>query len=465
MATTHVPSFIQSHTWNLSLEPYVKTEKVQEEEPEYNKWFNVDSFPSMNANNTSSNSAISNSHNYSLQQQQQAQINNALNVVSSSAVYTQPISLHQTTTTSSLGSSQVPMVSIASFPAQGYQGSFQPGYTYGYPTNSPQPMNGMSQNTSSLNLVQIPMMSQSLQPQMVPQQGFTNASNINNNQQVMPQMVMLSNFAFPQQAMTMNPQYFNLMMTPFQQLQKVSPSTSSGSSDESSDDRKRRQRSVQRRVRQTRPKVIEAKGAVQCQGRNRKKNSQCRNAALMEYIGPRPIYCAEHIELDADSLYEKCKSSYQKEVGDKKGCKEVVLKEFGLCYKHYPDGIAEMARDHDIEKARKQYLRVSELLIQLERDAAAAKKKDGDLYQRKNKLIPKFQEMKKVIGKGLEEIQRTISGSGIVFPHVELPVLNLSQEDLCANEENIDASLRSHANAASSPFSDTESSKMLDNLS
>jgi hypothetical protein len=452
----------------------VKSEKLPEEEPEYNKWFNVDSFPSMNANNTSSNAAlVSNSQNYTLQQQQQqAQINNALNVVSSSAVYTQPISIHQSSTTSTLASSQVPTMSIGSFPAQSYQGGYQPGFTFGFTTSSPQPvhMNGMSSNSSSLNLMQMPLMNQTLHSQMVPQQGFVNTPTMSSHTQQqapqVPQMVMLSNFAFPQQALTMNPQFYNLMMTQFQQLKQNTPN-SPPSSDESSDDRKRRQRSVQRRVRQTRPKVIEAKGAVQCKGRNRKKNSQCRNAALMEYIGPRPIYCAEHIELDPDSLYEKCKSPYQKEVGDKKGCKEVVLKEFGMCYKHYGDGIADMVRARDIEKARRHYLRVSELLIQLEREASAAKKKDGDLYQRKNKLIPKFQEMKKVIGRGVDEIQRAISGDLVSFPNLDLtaPVLNLSQDDLNANEENIDASLRSHANAALSPLSDTESSKMLDNLS
>ena len=43
-------------------------------------------------------------------------------------------------------------------------------------------------------------------------------------------------------------------------------------------------------------------------------------------------------------------------------------------------------------------------VTQLERDAAAAKKKDGDLYQRKNKLIPKFQEMKKQATKALESL-------------------------------------------------------------
>jgi len=124
----------------------------------------------------------------------------------------------------------------------------------------------------------------------------------------------------------------------------------------------------------------------------------------MEYIGPRPIYCAEHIELDPKSLYEKCKSSYQKEPGDNKGCKEVVLKEFGVCYKHYPDLIHEMNETHEFERTRKHGERIGELLTQLERDAAAAKKKDGDLYQRKNKLIPKFQEMKKIINRALESV-------------------------------------------------------------
>lgn len=160
-----------------------------------------------------------------------------------------------------------------------------------------------------------------------------------------------------------------------------------------------------RRMRQPRPKVVEAKGAVQCQGKNRKKGTQCRNAALMEYIGPRPVYCAEHIELDPRSLYEKCKSPYQKEPGDNKGCKEVVLKEFGMCYKHFPDFCNQLIQARDVMRARKHYERVTMLLAQLEKEAANAKKKDGDLYQRKNKLIPKFQEMKRIISKAVESLE------------------------------------------------------------
>jgi len=197
------------------------------------------------------------------------------------------------------------------------------------------------------------------------------------------------------------PQFMQLF-SQFQQFMKTYQPE-----DYSSDDKKKKTARPQavRRIRQTRPKVVEAKGGVQCKGKNRKKGTQCRNAALMEYIGPRPAYCAEHIELDPKSLYEKCKSSYQKDPGDNKGCKEVVLKEFGLCYKHYSDYIGQVVRAGELEKARKQRERVTDLLAQLEREAASAKKKDGDLYQRKNKLIPKFQEMKRIIMKAVETIE------------------------------------------------------------
>jgi len=178
---------------------------------------------------------------------------------------------------------------------------------------------------------------------------------------------------------------------------------------EPAEDKKRKQssRPFERRVRTTRPKVVESKGAVQCKGTNRKKGIQCRNAALMEYIGPRPQYCAEHIQLDPESLYEKCRSSYQKEPGDAKGCKEVVLKEFGICFKHYADLVQEMVQNNEGCKLRNHMERISALLMQLETDAAAAKKKDGDLYQRKNKLIPKFSEMKKIALKAMESLDLT----------------------------------------------------------
>lgn len=221
-------------------------------------------------------------------------------------------------------------------------------------------------------------------------------------------------------------QYQYMIYQPPVQQQPAKPQ---GQETESSEDRKRKHSSVKpfpRRVRQTRPKVVEAKGAVQCKGRNRKKGTQCRNAALMEYIGPRPIYCAEHIELDPKSLYEKCKSSYQKEPGDNKGCKEVVLKEFGICYKHFNDLLTELLEQNDCDKIRHFSDRITDLLNQLEKDAAAAKKKDGDLYQRKNKLIPKFQEMKKQISAAVDTLESRGKNFGGSLPgelaHISSPI-------------------------------------------
>eukprot|EP01130_Rhizamoeba_saxonica_P013694 TRINITY_DN586_c0_g2_i1.p1 TRINITY_DN586_c0_g2~~TRINITY_DN586_c0_g2_i1.p1 ORF type:complete len:356 (+),score=62.44 TRINITY_DN586_c0_g2_i1:638-1705(+) len=161
--------------------------------------------------------------------------------------------------------------------------------------------------------------------------------------------------------------------------------------------------------RRVRPKVNKDKGAIQCQGRNRKKNTRCRNAALMEYIGPRPLYCAEHITLDKDCLYTKCCSKYQKEVGDGKGCREVVLKEFGLCHKHFHDMVCDMNGLEGYKTALKYYTRVSELISNLEEEAKKAKKTDADLYQRKNKLLPKFHSMKNTLEEHLKEFHNPSS--------------------------------------------------------
>jgi hypothetical protein len=282
-----------------------------------------------------------------------------------------------------------------------------------FPSNSnTHPINSSSSNNSSKQFT-----SNASNSSSQPGFNFGNSSNFSvQNSQYANNSNCPTHFTLPQ----FSPNHFGTnpipdlqqLATPqlyqlFAQFQQIIKNQS----DEINDDKKRKPiKPVVRRVRQTRPKVVEAKGGVQCKGKNRKKGMQCRNAALMEYIGPRPAYCAEHIELDSKSLYEKCKSSYQKEVGDNKGCKEVVLKEFGVCYKHYTDLILELGNKKDFDTIRKHQERIIELLSQLEREASAAKKKDGDLYQRKNKLIPKFQEMRKIIFKAVEALDGGESG-------------------------------------------------------
>lgn len=189
------------------------------------------------------------------------------------------------------------------------------------------------------------------------------------------------------------------------------------------------------RERRVRPKVVAEKGALQCKGVNRKKNSRCRNAALMEYIGPRPLYCAEHITLDPDSYYSKCASTFHKVSGDGKGCREVVLKELEFCHKHYSQAIDIMLNgtQEGYLKARGQFERVSFLLAQLEAEAMAAKRTDPDLFQRKHKLIPKFMEMKKVLHKRLTEYEPSIK---LEDPAITGSILSSSLNQPIVKEES-----------------------------
>jgi len=78
------------------------------------------------------------------------------------------------------------------------------------------------------------------------------------------------------------------------------------------DNGKKRKAPQKKFARRVRAKITPGKGAIQCIGKNRKTGNQCRNAALMEYFGPKPKFCAEHIHLDEDCLYTKCCSPYHK---------------------------------------------------------------------------------------------------------------------------------------------------------
>jgi len=424
--------------WNSLLEGfYIKPEKFAQqlqEDDTFTKWLNVDHLPSMNAPEENNNTSSSVSANTTLPSV------NSLSQEQSSATQSQGSAFTAVT----------PFFQTSGL--QNFQSSFvqtQPGITVQYTFNTGVPKGSSVQNVNQLQSTGFT----SIQlPQFLTQaQTFTSPVTLQSVAPTTPQVVqnqiMLPSFGFTQQnqqqPLTIVPQFYNMLT----QFQPTKPSTPNSTTEEP-EDRKRKStgRSHQRPKRQTRPKVVEAKGAVQCKGKNKKKSAQCRNAALMEYIGPRPIYCAEHIELDPQSLYEKCRSQYQKEVGDKKGCKEVVLKEFGFCYKHYIDAVNEtIVATRDVEKARKHFDRIADLLMQLEREAAAAKKKDGDLYQRKNKLIPKFQEMKKVITKTLEDLQPKDLHDELFQTNVLVaPVLNLSHDDLSTDcpEDSLENSLK-----------------------
>jgi hypothetical protein len=65
-----------------------------------------------------------------------------------------------------------------------------------------------------------------------------------------------------------------------------------------------------------------------------------------------------------------------------------------------------MIKDKDIERVRYLSGRITQIHLQLDTEAAAAKQIDMDLYQRKIKLLPKFSEMKVMVTKALEKLEK-----------------------------------------------------------
>jgi len=433
MATaTHLPSIV---TQSFSPFDPLKTEKFLNDEHEYeiSKWLKLENEPLPGLGTTYSNDLCTSSF-YSNSTLPMSSQLPTLQPEFSNSYTPATFNFSVQSTSGSTQTSQMPPSQISTnpqpqynTPQYSYQYSTYPSYTtVQYATNQPQyttsQYTGPAQYSSSTGAVYATQYAPSYTSTQYTQPSYTNAQYSTSYPQYMqPNQFSASTQQYPQgvvPSQLFQPQYSNgvpttttanyqqNLPTQYQYVFSQYHPLMKNQGEELVEDKKRKQtRPFVRRVRQTRPKVVEAKGAVQCKGRNRKKGTQCRNAALMEYIGPRPIYCAEHIELDPKSLYEKCKSTYQKEPGDNKGCKEVVLKEFGVCYKHYSDLIQEIIDNQDYEKIRMHSERVNELYSQLEKDAAAAKKKGGDLYQRKNKLIPKFQEMKKLVSRALETLE------------------------------------------------------------
>jgi len=443
MATTHLPSIMQSHAFGASFEHPLKTDKLfntDDHEYEISKWLKLENDPLLSGPNTFADLgsdallSSSNSITYTTANSQAAIQDFPASYYTSAFTFSAP-SANNTSSPQLPPPLPNPQFSASTNQRQIPQPvalSTQPTFTYTFtPVSQSTPQQYSTAFPASFQALQYAQYTSQFAPAYSSTQAqytFTTTTpqyEASNPQFIQiattPQYTTQTTSVVPSQLFQQQPSYGSpaseaqASISPQYQYVYQYPVVNKNSIVNAQGDellledkkRKANPRPVARRVRQTRPKVVEAKGAVQCKGRNRKKGTQCRNAALMEYIGPRPIYCAEHIELDPKSLYEKCKSSYQKDPGDNKGCKEVVLKEFGVCYKHYTDLVSEMIENREYDRIRKHSDRITELLAQLERDAAAAKKKDGDLYQRKNKLIPKFQEMKKQALKALGAVDVT----------------------------------------------------------
>jgi hypothetical protein len=137
--------------------------------------------------------------------------------------------------------------------------------------------------------------------------------------------------------------------------------------------------------------ILDRAGAVQCEGINRKLGTRCRNAALKDLDAGESRYCAEHIDLNPHSLHQKCASLYQKEPGDAKPCKEIVLKEVLFCYKHFEHFVLkDLLEQGNFDGLQRFNALITPLVQQLEEHVEAAKTSDMDRYQRKKKLLNKY---------------------------------------------------------------------------
>jgi hypothetical protein len=82
-------------------------------------------------------------------------------------------------------------------------------------------------------------------------------------------------------------------------------------------------------------KVILSTGGAQdpirqCLGMNIKTRCRCKNTALMEYDGPQPLHCAEHIHLDTSACYHKCPYSSGRQVRSIMGNRNVIWNTLNL---------------------------------------------------------------------------------------------------------------------------------------
>lgn len=148
------------------------------------------------------------------------------------------------------------------------------------------------------------------------------------------------------------------------------------------------------------------RNGIPCKGYNQQKKAPCGNCALKEFIGTQPLYCAEHISLDPEGAYKKCAVREPCASGNgTKVCKEVVLKEFGICYKHIHLRLETMLETEEGKETMRQWLvRIREIVLQLNAEARANKKVATDLYERKLKLIPKYTKMRKTIDSVLQGV-------------------------------------------------------------
>lgn len=109
-----------------------------------------------------------------------------------------------------------------------------------------------------------------------------------------------------------------------------------------------------------------------------------------------------------------------------------MFKDFRRCYKHLNEWLEEEFSGEDATERAGSALRTARrLAAQLEQEAASAKGEDQELYQRKSKILPKYQSMVKT----LQDHYTKLGGSITSMESADAVPLHPTDDTLVPNAE------------------------------
>ena len=121
-----------------------------------------------------------------------------------------------------------------------------------------------------------------------------------------------------------------------------------------------------------------------CSATNKKTGERCQNPPFMGLIEPER-FCPQHIDQDPETPFCHCAS--------KQGCKEVVLKRFGVCYKHFDLYLAGIG-NQELEQRLWENLNFLNPLISSMFSQMPSVRTDKTIYHRIYKSLRKYQSMR-----------------------------------------------------------------------
>jgi len=109
----------------------------------------------------------------------------------------------------------------------------------------------------------------------------------------------------------------------------------------------------------------------------------------MDHNGHLESFCAEHIEHDPQSVFARCSFAENQQLAP---CKEIVLKRFGVCHKHFSVYCNRMTEE-GTQQLWENFNFLTSLISSMISEMPSVKK-DSKSYHRKYKALRKYQFMR-----------------------------------------------------------------------